>query len=77
MTSALVVGASVRFVNTVALDTALGSVLGPTFAPGLRGVLTAGTMTIAYLAIAWRQGPEWLRRAARGEPVPSVGAAST
>ncbi len=42
-------------------------------APGLRGLVTAGTMTLAYVGVAWWHGPEWLRRAARGEPIATDG----
>ncbi|MEO6028221.1 MAG: oligosaccharide flippase family protein [Candidatus Binatia bacterium] len=60
---ALVVGTAVRYAGAAAL--------GDSLAPGFRGLLTAGTMTLAYLATAWWYGPEWLRRAARGEALPS------
>ena len=37
------------------------------FDPMLRGLLTAGTMTLTYLAVVWWSGPTWLREAAQRE----------
>jgi PST family polysaccharide transporter len=64
MVAALAVGAGVYLAGNATFGEAL--------LPGVRGLVAAGTMTLAFGATAWWRGPVWLREVALSELLAAV-----